>query len=391
MRLAVWLVAQTLLIVSVGGGVYAHDPSAYGGLFRSRNLGGTWLNADVGLFVNAALTVALDPRDQNHLLMGTDSGMLRSHNGGRSWIPEARDRIFGSVFTIAFSPSGDNVIAAAPSGVFRFQDGQWSRARLPDGAAPARALAFGAVPDRVYLLGDNAVFASDDEGQSFRRVANDLALNSKMTTLAVVSRPQELLLAVISRRLMSSDDGGQHWRERVISALGSEVDTVVLDPYWPTRLWAASADQIYVSDDLGLRWRAVGRRLPEPETSVRGIAADQNASTLVVTSHRGLYRSEDGGLKWALIEGSLPIHLEAGPLVRDAGDPKTLYAVYSLMPYPEVWRTALQGGNLLSRIDPISLAGGLAFVLLVMVGGGLLIVWLARRRSLPATPRGLPS
>jgi len=391
MRWAAWLVAQTLMLVSVGGAVYAHDPSTYGGLFRSRNLGGTWLNADVGLFVNAALTVALDPRDQNHLLMGTDSGMLRSQNGGRSWLPEARDRIFGSVFAIAFSPSGASVMAAAPSGVFRFHEAQWVRAKLPDGAVPARVVAFRTAPERVYLLGDNAVFASDDDGQSFHRVLNDLAPDSKMTTLAVVRRPQEVVFAVVKGKLMASDDGGQHWRERVISGLGSPVDTCALDPYWPTRLWVATADQIHVSDDLGVNWRAVGRRLPEPETSVRGIAADQNAATLVVTTHRGLYRSEDGGSNWALIEGSLPIHLEAGPLVRDERDPKTLYAVYSLMPYPEVWRMALQGGNLLSHSDPISLAGGLAFVLLVMISGGLLVVWLARRRSLPATSRGLLS
>ena len=47
--------------------VGAHDPSAYGGLFRSRDLGKTWLNADVGLFLNAALAVAVDPSDPNHL------------------------------------------------------------------------------------------------------------------------------------------------------------------------------------------------------------------------------------------------------------------------------------------------------------------------------------
>ena len=47
----------------MGAGASAHDPSAYGGLFRSRDLGGIWLNADVGLFLNAALTVAVDPRD----------------------------------------------------------------------------------------------------------------------------------------------------------------------------------------------------------------------------------------------------------------------------------------------------------------------------------------
>ena len=78
---------------------------------------------------------------------------------------------------------------------------------------------------------------------------------------------------------------------------------------------------------------------------------------------------------------NLPIHLEAGPLVRDPGDARTLYAVYSLMPYTEVWRSALEGSNLLARADPVSLAGGLAFLLLLMIGGGLLVRWLARQRA----------
>jgi hypothetical protein len=81
------------------------------------------------------------------------------------------------------------------------------------------------------------------------------------------------------------------------------------------------------------------------------------------------------------------VHLESGPLVHDPSDARTLYAVYSLMPYAEVWRTALEGGNLLARADPVSLAGGLAFVLLLMIGGALLVRWLARQRP-PRTMSG---
>ena len=113
---------------------------------------------------------------------------------------------------------------------------------------------------------------------------------------------------------------------------------------------------------------------------MRGIAADASATTLVATTARGMYRSPDGGATWALKEANLPIHLEAGPLVRDPGDAATLYAVYSLMPYAEVWRTALEGSNLLARADPVSLAGGVAFLLLLLIAGGLLVRWLARRR-----------
>ena len=101
---------------------------------------------------------------------------------------------------------------------------------------------------------------------------------------------------------------------------------------------------------------------------------------LVVTTHRGTYRSTDAGAHWALEEGNLPVHLEAGPLARDPANPRILYVVYSLIPYPEVWRSALEGSNLLARVDPMSLIGGLAFLLLLLLSGMLLVVWLVRRR-----------
>jgi photosystem II stability/assembly factor-like uncharacterized protein len=367
------------MLTSAGAG--AHDPSAYGGVFRSRDLGGTWLNADVGLFLNAALTVAVDPRDPAHLLMGTDLGLLRSRSGGRSWTPEGQAQIIGAVFALAFSPDGQSVLCAAPSGVFRFQGGEWTSADAPPDAIPARAVASGAAPGRIYLLGPGQLFASDDGGQSYDRVATALPEGPEITAFAVATQPKEVLLAVIDGTVMASEDGGKGWRRRAEGLGDAPIDTVVLDLSSPRRVWAAGADRIHRSDDLGLTWRAVGQLLPEPGTTVRGIAADPAASTLVVTTHRGMYRSEDGGSTWALKEDNLPVHLEAGPLARDPRDARTLFAVYSLMPYGEVWRTALEGSNLLARTDPVSLAGGLAFLLLLIIGGALLARWLARQRS----------
>jgi hypothetical protein len=126
--------------------------------------------------------------------------------------------------------------------------------------------------------------------------------------------------------------------------------------------------------------------LPQAATDVRGIVADETASTLVVTTHRGLYRSDDGGHSWILKENGLPAHLEAGPLVRDPTEARTLYAGYSLLPFPELWRSAIEGRNMLSRLDPVSLGGGFAFVALLIISGVLLVGWLERRRS--AKPSG---
>lgn len=378
-RSVVQALALALMLTSASAG--AHDPSAYGGLFRSRDLGGTWLNADIGLFLNAALTLAVDPRDPAHLLMGTDLGLLRSRSGGRSWAPEGQAQIIGAVFALAFTPDGQTVLCAAPSGVFRSHDGEWTRADAPQGATPARALAMGAAPGRVYLLGRGGLFRSDDGGRSYDRIARTLPAEAEITALAVATSPSEIVHAVIDGAAMASEDGGETWHRRAGGFGDAPIDTVVLDPSSPRRVWAAGADRVYRSDDRGLTWRAVGQPLPEPGTTVRGIAADPAARTLVVTTHRGLYRSEDGGASWALKEDNLPVHLDAGPLARDPSDPRALYAVYSLLPYGEVWRTALEGSNLLARTDPVSLAGGLAFLLLLIIGGALLARWLARQRG----------
>ena len=378
-----------LLLALTGGNALAHDPSSYGGVFRSRNLGGTWLNADVGLFLNAALAVAVDPREPSRLLVGTDLGLLGSRNGGRSWSPEAPDLIFGAVFAVAFSADGERALCAAQSGVFRFAGGRWVPAHAPDAAIPARAIIAGASNDRIYLLGRSRLFVSEDGGQTYVPVPG-LSQTGEMTALAVTGTAPEILVAVIDGRVMTSQDGGRAWRDGGLGRDGEAVDTVAPDAYAPDRIWAASADRLHISADLGATWRAAGGPLAEPGTKVRGIAADELATTLVVTTQRGTYRSENGGQTWVLKEDNLPIHLEAGPLARDPSDPRLIYAVYSLMPYSEVWRAANEGGNLLARIDPISLAGGISFVLLILLGGGFVAFKLAGTRTVRSVTPSAP-
>jgi photosystem II stability/assembly factor-like uncharacterized protein len=370
----------------VAGSASAHDASSYGGVFRSRDLGAAWLNADVGLFLNAALIIAVDPRDSSHLLVGTDLGILSSHNGGRSWTPEARDVIIGAVFALAFSPDGDVAICAAASGVFRRNQDGWLRAEVLESAIPARALVAGPANHQFYLLGPNRLFASEDGGRTFV-VVPGLPEMSEMTTLVAIPGSADTLAAVIDGRAMISRDGGRTWRNAGVSATAEPVATIASDASRPQRIWVAAGGQIAVSDDLGSGWHSVGHSLPETSAKVRGIAASADATTLLISSDRGIYRSEDGGETWAPKEDNLPIHIEAGPLARDPNDAGVVYAVFSLMPYAEVWRRAIEGGSLLARIEPISLAGGLSFCLLMLIGGGLAALHLSRWRVAAGSPR----
>jgi len=381
--LTLWLACLMSVLV---GSVSAHDASSYGGVFRSRDLGAAWLNADVGLFLNAALVIAVDPRDSSRLLVGTDLGILSSYNGGRSWVPEARDLIVGAVFALAFSRDGELVVCAAANGVFlRDRDG-WLRARAPESAIPARALVGGRANNRFYLLGRSRLFSSEDGGRTFAIVPG-FPQASETTALAAIAGSADTLAAVIDDRAMISHDGGRTWSDAGFGGADAPIDIIADDVMRPKRIWAAARAGITVSDDLGSNWHSVGRSLPEPKARVRGIAASSDAMTLVVSSDHGIYRSGDGGQTWAQKEDNLPIHIEAGPLARDPKDAAVIYAVFSLMPYAEVWRMAIDGGNLLARIEPISLAGALSFCVLMLIGGGLAARHLSRRRAASGSAR----
>jgi hypothetical protein len=190
-----------------------------------------------------------------------------------------------------------------------------------------------------------------------------------------VHRSPETLYAIIQGGIWASVDGAQTWASRG-GIFPTSVDALAVDSKHPTRLWAAGGDRLFRSDDGGASWQRVGRTLPEPNTTVRGIAASED--TVVVTTDRGLYRTVDGGESWAMIVENLPAHLEAGPLVRDPSDSATLYAGFALVPYTELWRRAAEREGAFARVSVTSLAGGGIFLVVLALGALAALRWLGR-------------
>jgi photosystem II stability/assembly factor-like uncharacterized protein len=357
----------------------AHDPSAWGGLFRSRDAGATWFPANPGRFVSGAIAVAISPTDVNHLLLATDSGLLRSHNGGRDWTLEAGAVLVGAVFAVAFDADGRRALASTGSAILRSEDGvSWIGSPAPPGAAPARVIVPGTAAGRGYLAGWRGLFRSDDWGASWSLVSDRLPAEP-VTGLTVAPGPPETLYALADARIWSSADAGRTWARRDRGIPAGRVDALALDPRAPGRLWASSGEQLFRSDDRGERWRPIGQPLSEPNTVVRGIAVSTAGETVVLATDRGLYRSVDGGARWDVVgDGNLPVHLEAGPLVGDPIDPATLYAGFGLRPYAELWRAAAEGGTSIGRLDTLSLVGGAAFLIALALGAAAALRRVAR-------------
>ncbi len=368
----------------------AHDPSAWGGLFRSRDFGTNWFPVDAGLFIGGALGVAIHPQDSAQLLYGTDARLLSSRNGGRDWVTEAAAAIPGAVFAVVFDAEGKGALASSGTRIFYTDDGvAWQDALAPGGAAPARAFVRSSTAaNRVYLAGARGLFLSDDRGRSWSRAADGVLPEAAVSTLVITPGQSESVYAVIGGNIWVSSDGARMWQMRAAGLPAGQVDSLTADVQKAGRLWSAAAAQVFVSDNAGTTWSAYGRPLPEPGTLVRGLAVSGDGKILVLSTHRGVLRSADSGQNWNQVESTLPVHLESGLLMRDPRDASTLYAGFSLTPYGEMWRRAEQGGSLLAQLDPVSLAGGLAFLILLVVLGILVTRWLLRRyRSADVAPR----
>jgi photosystem II stability/assembly factor-like uncharacterized protein len=364
-----------LLVALWAGPAQSHDPSAWGGLFRSRDHGATWVSANRGQVVAGAIALAISPTDVDHLLLGAESGLLRSRNGGRDWTIEAPAVVLGPVFALAFAADGQRALVSTGLGIFAREAGNsWRQASAPQGATPARAIVRSGEAGRVYLAGWTGLYRSDDWGASWSSASGGLP-HETATAVLVVHRTPETLYATVEGGIWASVDGARTWASRG-GIFATSVDALAVDSKHPTRLWAAGGDRLFSSDDSGASWQRVGRMLPEPNTIVRGVAASEEA--VVVTTDRGLYRTVDGGESWTMIVENLPAHLEAGPLVRDPRDSATLYAGFALVPYPEIWRRAAEREGAFARVSVISLAGGGIFLVVVALGAFAALRWLGQ-------------
>src|SRR5262249_61219918 len=102
---------------------------------------------------------------------------------------------------------GDGAICAASSGVFRQRGGQWTMAAAPDAAIPAKAVALGSAPERVYLLGRDRLFVSADGGATFV-LAPGPPQPRLMTGMAVLASDPEIIVAGSDGRMVTSAGGG---------------------------------------------------------------------------------------------------------------------------------------------------------------------------------------
>lgn len=294
------------------------------GVYRSANGGHTWTLPGAGAGVPFAEVVAPSPRfaQDRTLFVSAGNALYRSSDGGETW----REILVGSrmlsvVTALDGEPESLVVLAGTETdGVLRSGDGgrSWigANAGLLDLTVIALAVSPAFASDRVGFAGTaSALYRTRNGARSWREVDTGLADEVAVQCLAVsptFAEDRLVLAGTEAHGLLRSEDAGGTWQVPA-SLAGRCVTALAFSAEHGRRRTIAAATEggIAVSRDGGKNWHMTGTE-PVQVLSLVCMAHEGGETLLAGLHRRGAVRSEDGGTSWMLANAGLNASLVVG-------------------------------------------------------------------------------
>ncbi|HLE85236.1 MAG TPA: hypothetical protein VJG13_12930, partial [Thermoanaerobaculia bacterium] len=322
------------------------DPALFGGL-EWRNVG-----PSRGGRVTAVAGVPGEPF--TYYFGATGGGVWKTTDGGTTW-KNVSDEFFGSgsVGALAVAPSDPNVVYAGM------------------GESPIRGVATG--------HGDG-VYRSTDAGRTWTHLGLDgtehvggLAVHPRDPDVVWVAAQGSAWRTTAERGVYRSKDGGATWEQVLFVSDSAGASGLAMDPTNPRILYAAFWDHdrdpwrirsggpgsgVWKTTDGGDTWERLGLgkdggeegRLPEGMGKVRvavSPARPERVWAMVEADDGGLYRSDDAGETWRLVNGERVLRARAWYYTHVFADPVDADTVYVLnAPFMK----STDGGRTFSRV-----------------------------------------
>ncbi len=254
------------------------------------------------------------------------SGVYRSEDGGRTWIPSSRGLDDPTVLALAMDPVTPRVLyAGTDSGAFVSRDGGRTWARLGHALLGRNVRSLLVVPQRptmLYAATDRGVLASWDGGQSWAPRTTGLG-SRDIRVLRLDPTSSERLYAAGFGGVYASEDGGRHWQARNNGLEDRRVRALVVDPHRPEILYAGTAGSgVYVTADRGGRWEPRNQGLRN--LTVLSLVVTPEGQPFAGTVG-GVFRWGLDGAGWRLLGEDL-LTLTVTFVATDPHRPGTLYA-----------------------------------------------------------------
>lgn len=299
----------------------------------------------LGPYGGDARTFAADPRDSNHLYLGTANGWIyESHNGGDSW---ARLSQLGHRDDLVI----DHII--------------------PDPKDPKRMIAGAFVADHP----DGGVYVSNDGGREWTAV--EQMRGQSVLSLATAPSDANLIFAGTLQGVYRSTDGGMHWSQ--ISPAGSaeihEVESLAVDPTDPNVIYAGTWHLPWKTSDGGAHWINIKRGIIEDSDVFSILIHPDQPKVIYASACSGIYKSTDAAGLFAKVQGIPSAARRTRKLEMDPEHPETVYAgttegLYRTLDGGHVWSSLTTSDIIINDVyvDPHDSA----HILLATDRGGVL-------------------
>lgn len=330
------------------------------GVYKSNNLGITWLPATNGLTNLRTSILAVDPTTPDTVYVGggnSGGGIYKTTNSGGSWISINGNQPFTSIAAIAVDP---------------------------------------VTPATIYLSDYSNAYKTTNGGNTWIPVG--IGQLSSVTSLAVDKQNPQIIYATINSStggVLKSFDGGATWSPSNIG-LNAFANTVVIDPSSSSTLYVGTNVGVFKSVNSGANWTNV-----VSISLVNNITIDPlSPATLYATSYSpsptgsAISRSFNGGANWTAV-GSGTINT-AGRLLVNPQIPNTLYVlgnpgfgdddvfVSKFTPAGNLAYSTYLGGSLSPQLG--NPAADWGFAIAADAAGNAYVTGLAASIDFPVTP-----
>ena len=280
------------------------------GIYRSQDGGKTWLQTNQGLFDQDIRSLVIDPKNSSTVYAGTGHGIFKSEDAGNTWsdwFDESAGLTHSGIHEIILHPVNPEILfAATDGGVYQSLDAGESWETVFSGYS-INLIEFSASnPDILYASGANGIFRSKTRGQDWTRVWENVL--PPVSQLISLNTDPEFLYSGTQTGLYKSFNGGRNWvQDPAFKRI--PLNAIFVNSSNQSKIYAGSGAKIFSSKNGGDSWEnlsSLTQIINEDSGTSIDIKINKIVSldkkTLFVGTSSGLYFSEDEGEVWKNID-----------------------------------------------------------------------------------------
>jgi len=211
------------------------------GVWNSPDAGNSWVRHRAPFPLNSRVqALVAHPTQARTIFAGGDTGVFVSHDGGARWEHLGVTGQLPTIWSLAVDPVDTDILFAGtrPAGVYRSRDGGRRWEKLAIDIAPECSIGVPFVTSLVVDPDDHRiVWAGVEIDGVFRSV-----------------------------------DGGDTWTQQKTGLYDPDIHALTVAATQPKRLYASTAREVFVSDNLGDTWQPLGISEKWPLPYARGMA-----------------------------------------------------------------------------------------------------------------------